>query len=32
MQILHYRLTVLLQNADLNWADMIEKLKERHTK
>ncbi|KYK87514.1 hypothetical protein SA3733_09450 [Aggregatibacter actinomycetemcomitans serotype d str. SA3733] len=29
---MHYRLTVLLQNADLNRADMIEKLKERPTK
>lgn len=27
---LAYHLTVLLQNADLNWADVIKKLKERH--
>ena len=27
-----YHLTVLLQDADLSWADVIGKLKERHTK
>ncbi|WP_424409702.1 bifunctional phosphoribosyl-AMP cyclohydrolase/phosphoribosyl-ATP diphosphatase HisIE [Pasteurella sp. PK-2025] len=29
---LAYHLTVLLQDADLSWADVIGKLKERHTK
>ncbi len=29
---LAYHLTVLLQDADLSWADVIAKLKERHTK
>lgn len=27
-----YHLTVLLQDADLSWSDVIHKLKERHTK
>ena len=29
---LAYHLTVLLQDADLSWADVIAKLKERHAK
>jgi len=29
---LAYHLTVLLQDADLSWADVIGKLKERHAK